>query len=49
MVRLHFADTDSSALSLIYKGNGKTISVHGWPSPEVSRKLRLPDFKTFGI
>jgi len=28
---------------------GKAIPLHAWTSPEVSRKLRLPDFKTIGI
>jgi hypothetical protein len=27
----------------------KTTSLQAWTDPEVSRRLRLPDFKTFGI
>jgi hypothetical protein len=27
---------------------GKAIPLHGWTDPEGSRRLRLPDFKTFG-
>jgi len=27
----------------------KAIPLHAWTGPEGSRKLRLPDFKTFGI
>jgi hypothetical protein len=26
----------------------KSIPLQGWTGPEVSRKLRLPDFKTIG-
>jgi len=26
---------------------GKAIPLQAWTGPEVSRKLRLPDFKTF--
>jgi hypothetical protein len=29
-----------------YKGKGKAIPLQDWTDPEVSRKLRLPDFKT---
>jgi hypothetical protein len=27
---------------------GKAILLQGWTGPEGSRRLRLPDFKTFG-
>jgi hypothetical protein len=27
---------------------GKAIPLQGWTGPEGSRRLRLPDFKTFG-
>jgi len=27
---------------------GKAIPLEAWRTPEVSRRLRLPDFKTFG-
>jgi hypothetical protein len=27
---------------------GKAIPLQAWTGPEVSRKLRLPDFKTIG-
>jgi hypothetical protein len=27
---------------------GKTIPLKAWTGPEVSRRLRLPDFKTIG-
>jgi len=30
------------------KGKGKVISLQAWRGPEVSRRLRLPDFKTIG-
>ena len=30
------------------KGKGKAIPLLAWTGPEGSRKLRLPDFKTFG-
>jgi hypothetical protein len=30
------------------KGKGKAIPLHAWAGPEVSRRLRLPDFKTIG-
>ena len=29
-------------------GKGKTIPLQAWTGPEVSRRLRLPDFKTIG-
>jgi len=28
---------------------GKAIPLQAWRGPEVSRRLRLPDFKTIGI
>jgi hypothetical protein len=31
----------------LFKGKGKTIPVQSWIGPEDSRRLRLPDFKTF--
>jgi hypothetical protein len=30
------------------KGKGKAIPLQGWTGPEVSRRMRLPDFKTIG-
>jgi hypothetical protein len=30
------------------KGTGKAIPLQAWTGPEVSRRLRLPDFKTIG-
>jgi len=30
------------------KGKGKVIPLQAWTGPEVSRRLRLPDFKTIG-
>ena len=30
------------------KGKGKAIPLQAWTGPEVSRTLRLPDFKTIG-
>jgi hypothetical protein len=30
----------------IMKGKGKAIPVHPWTSPDVSRRLKLPDFNT---
>jgi hypothetical protein len=29
------------------KGKGKAIPLQAWTGPEGSRRLRLPDFKTF--
>jgi len=29
-------------------GKGKAIPLQAWTVPEVSRRLRLPDFKTIG-
>jgi len=29
-------------------GKGKAIPLQAWTGPEGSRRLRLPDFKTFG-
>jgi len=36
--------------NLLYKvkGKGKAIPLQAWTGPESSRRLRLPDFKTFG-
>jgi len=36
-------------MGVYYKGQGKSkaIPLQAWKSPEGSRKLRLPDFKTF--
>jgi hypothetical protein len=31
-----------------YKGKDKAIPLQVWTGPEDSRRLRLPDFKTFG-
>jgi hypothetical protein len=36
------------AVGLMWVGKGKTIPVHTWTGPEVSRSLRLPDFETIG-
>jgi hypothetical protein len=30
------------------KGKGKAIPLQAWTTPEGSRRLRLPDFKTIG-
>jgi hypothetical protein len=30
------------------KGKGKAITLQAWTGPEVSRRFRLPDFKTIG-
>jgi len=35
-------------LILILLGKVKAIPLQAWTSPEDSRKLRLPDFKTIG-
>ena len=35
--------------ALQYEGSkGKAIPLHAWTGPQVSRSLRLPDFKTIG-
>jgi hypothetical protein len=31
-----------------FTSKGKAIPLHAWTGPEGSRRLRLPDFKTFG-
>jgi len=31
-----------------YEVKGKAIPLQAWTDPEGSRRLRLPDFKTFG-
>jgi len=38
----------SMFLILYSKGKGKAIPLQAWTGPEGSRRLRLPDFKTFG-
>jgi len=35
-------------LTEMSKGKGKDIPLQAWTGLEGSRKLRLPDFKTFG-
>jgi hypothetical protein len=35
-------------VELILAVNGKAMPLQAWTSPEGSRKLRLPDFKTVG-
>ena len=32
----------------VCKGEGKAIPLQAWTVPEVSQRLRLPDFKTIG-
>jgi hypothetical protein len=34
---------------IIIKGKGKANPLQAWIGAEVSRRLRIPDFKTFGI
>jgi hypothetical protein len=36
----------SNKASLVYKVKGKAIPLQAWTGSEVSRRLRLPDFKT---
>jgi hypothetical protein len=38
-----------STLTLKDKGKHKAIPLKAWTVPQVSRRLRLPDFKTIGI
>jgi len=42
---ISFSRKISSVFSL---DNGKAIPLQAWTGPEVSRRLRLPDFKTIG-
>jgi hypothetical protein len=35
-------------IGLLYLKMGKAIPLQAWTDPEVSRRLRLPDFKTVG-
>jgi len=32
----------------VVKGKGKAVPLQAWTGPEGSRRLRCPDFKTFG-
>jgi hypothetical protein len=54
LTNLHNEDHDNLyALNKRYctlqgKGKGKAIQLHAWTGPEGSRRLRFPDFKTFG-
>ena len=32
----------------VSKGKRKAVPLHAWTGPEVSRRLRLPNFKTIG-
>ena len=41
-------DARTLVLYRIRKGKGKAIPLQAWTSPEGSRMLRLPDFKTLG-
>jgi hypothetical protein len=38
----------ATVLSLYPPGKGKAIPLQAWTGPEVSRRMRLPDFKTIG-
>jgi len=38
----------TQSLTEMSKGKGKAIPLQTWTGPEVSRRLRLPDFKTIG-
>jgi hypothetical protein len=33
---------------LFNKNKGKAIPLQAWAGPEVSRRLKIPDFKTIG-
>jgi hypothetical protein len=41
-------DKNNSGTLYESKGKGKAIPLQAWAGPEVSRRLRLPDFKTVG-
>jgi len=36
------------AMCFPMKSKGKAIPLQAWTDPQDSRRLRLPDFKTFG-
>jgi hypothetical protein len=37
----------SKIFSYMFIGKGKAIPLQAWTGPEGSRRLKLPDFKTF--
>jgi hypothetical protein len=39
---------EKPALNQVKQGKGKAIPLQAWTDSEGSRRLRLPDFKTFG-
>jgi hypothetical protein len=47
-LRLSGAVTGTGSVIFEGKGKGKAIPLQAWTGPEVSRKLRLPDFMTIG-
>jgi hypothetical protein len=38
----------SSTVKITFVKKGKAIPLQAWTSPDGSRRLRLPDFKTIG-
>ena len=42
-----YSGENKSSVS-VYGAYGEAIPLNCWTRPEVSRRLRLPDFKTFG-
>jgi len=40
--------TEPNSLFVINGYKGKAIPLQAWAGPEVSRRLKLPDFKTIG-
>jgi len=41
-------NSEHLVLNDLYMYENKAITLQAWTDPEVSRSLRLPDFKTFG-
>jgi len=40
--------TSSPGQKVLCRGKGKAIPLQAWTGPEGCRRLRLPDFMTFG-
>jgi len=43
-----FSTPSMEQIPIVKKCEGKAIPLQTWTDPEISRRLRLPDFKTIG-
>jgi hypothetical protein len=48
MENTEYGTKDNLATKFVIRNKGKANSLQAWTSPDGSRRLRLPDFKTIG-